>query len=80
VRVLGIDPGFASLGWCEASSSLGGLAFVKVGAIHTTPDKSKTAARDLFDRFAYLADELLYCTSPELLCIEGMRQLGRAHV
>ena len=29
VRVLGCDPGFAALGWAEAESNLGGLAFTR---------------------------------------------------
>ena len=72
VRVLGCDPGFTSLGWVEAESNLGGLAFTRVGCVHTKKDGDKPAARDLFDRCVELTSGLLMCNVPELLCIEAM--------
>ena len=72
MKVLGIDPGFASLGWVEAESNLGGLAFTRVGCIHTKKDGDKPAARDLFDRCVELSTGIRECNVPELLCVEAM--------
>lgn len=72
MRVLGIDPGFASLGWAEAESNLGGLAFTRVGNVHTKKDPNRSAAEDLFERCRIISSGLLTCNVPELVCLEAM--------
>lgn len=72
MRVIGIDPGFAALGWVEAESELAGLTFTRVGCIHTMKGIDKSAARDLFDRCTDITDCLLGLNVPGLLCVEAM--------
>lgn len=73
VRILGIDPGFASLGTASATLNRdGSIYFDRVDCFHTEKAKDKAAARDMFDRCQELAKGLLTLNVPTILCVEAM--------
>jgi len=72
VRVLGLDPGFATFGWAEAYTTDTFLAFHDLGSFFTAKDPDLSAARDLFDRCRIITAGLLERNVPDLLCIEAM--------
>ena len=57
IRILGIDPGFGSLGWglIEAGAELECLG---AGVIRTKPDKTEKKCDDNLNRCAYIAERL----------------------
>lgn len=72
MRVLGIDPGFAALGWARAETGNGFLAFTDLGALFTKKDPDRSAAHDLFERCQGLALDLSHLGTADILCVEGM--------
>lgn len=67
MRILGIDPGFASLGlavWEDGK-------FLEVDAIHTKKS-SKAAGLDIFDRAQFIARELEDYMSVDLVLVETL--------
>lgn len=72
MRVLGVDPGFATFGWAEAHVGQGLLAFTALGSTFTVKDPDLSAADDLFTRCEDIAGNLLERNVPDLLCLEAM--------
>ena len=73
MRILGIDPGFASIGTASATITNGGsIYFESVACFHTEKDKDESSARDMFNRCQELTEFLLGLNIPHILCIEAM--------
>ncbi len=69
MRVLGIDPGFATTGYGVVERIAGGLRAVTVGAIRTPPALPQAA------RLAHLAGALrgvIHATEPEVVAVERL--------
>ena len=72
MRVLGLDPGFATFGFAEAYAMRDQLLFTKLGAFFTVKDDDASAATDLFERCRDITSNLLALNVPDLLCVEAM--------
>lgn len=69
MRVLGLDPGFATTGYAVIDGTQRGFAAVAIGAIRTTPEGGHTARLgDLFVRF----EELIAEHEPEAMAVERL--------
>jgi crossover junction endodeoxyribonuclease RuvC len=75
MRVVGMDPGLASFGWCVADVA-DEISILELGVWRTEPSKTKSAIRgtsDVAERVAYLmrsVAELVERTQPSALCME----------
>lgn len=69
MRVLGIDPGFATTGYAVVERSQGRLAAVAIGAV-VTPARLPTAARLSFLRAQLL--QIITTHSPDVMAIERL--------
>lgn len=71
MRILGIDPGFANLGFCTVSLDEDGLVFQEAWVIQTRRDPGKHAAVDLFDRCRFIAEGFPHVPLFDLVGLEG---------
>ena len=69
MKVLGIDPGFATTGYAVVQRSGGRLAALAIGAV-VTPSKLPTAARLSFLRAQLL--QIIHEHSPDVMAIERL--------
>ena len=58
LKILAVDPGFASLGWAVVSFGGDGPTCEGAGVLRTKPDRSKLKFNDNVDRARYLYTEL----------------------
>lgn len=58
LKVLAVDPGFASLGWAVVSFGSDGPACEGAGVLRTKPNRTKLKFNDNVDRARYLYTEL----------------------
>jgi crossover junction endodeoxyribonuclease RuvC len=76
--VLGLDPGFASLGWCACSVTAGSVRAVAAGVLRTKKSAAKHGVYASDDnltraRFIYSAfDAIVVAFQPAALCAESM--------